>query len=128
MGWEWHVADAGWERRVPDMAEVAAYGKAKQRRDHRLGQGRQPDFLNTPERAEAWMAKLEKLGIRGAKIDFFDQRDSTAEKTDDLEDTQQRLQRARLPLGDRRPSHHLLVEYPRLRDPFGRAAPLAARR
>jgi hypothetical protein len=29
--------------------------------------------------------------VSGAKIDFFDQRDETGEKTDDLEDTQARL-------------------------------------
>ena len=48
---------------------------------------------------------LEGLGIRGAKIDFFDQKDETAEKTDDLEDTQARL-KVRATLGD---SAHLLV-------------------
>ena len=110
MGWEYHVADAGWERRVPDMAEVAAYGKSQGGRDHRLGQGGQQDLLNTPERAEAWMAQLAKLGISGAKIDFFDQRDNTAEKTDDLEDTQQRLM-VRDFLSEIAARHQLLVEY-----------------
>jgi alpha-glucosidase len=91
MGWEWHVADAGWESRVPAMAEVAAYGKSKGVGIMVWGKVANKTFLNTPERAEAWMSELEKLGIGGAKVDFFDQRDTTVEKTDDLEDTQARL-------------------------------------
>jgi alpha-glucosidase len=110
MGWEYHVADAGWQRRVPDMAEVVAYGKAKGVGIVAWGKIANRDFLNTPERAEAWMAELAKLGIRGAKIDFFDQRDDTGEKTDDLEDTQARLH-VRDFLSEIAARHRLLVEY-----------------
>ena len=110
MGWEYHVADAGWQRRVPDMADVVAYGKTKDVGIVAWGKVANRDFLNTPERAEAWMAELAKLGIRGAKIDFFDQRDTTAEKTDDLEDTQARLQ-VRDFLSEIAAKHRLLVEY-----------------
>ena len=110
MGWEWHVADAGWERRVPDMAEVAAYGKSKAVSIMAWGKVANRTFLNTPERAETWMAELEKLGLGGAKIDFFDQRDQTAEKTDDLEDTQARLI-VRDFLSETAARHRLVVEY-----------------
>ncbi len=110
MGWEYHVADAGWERRVPDMAEVTAYGKRKGVGIIAWGKVANKTFLNTPERAEAWMKELARLGIRGAKIDFFDQRDDTAEKTDDLEDTQARLV-VRDFLSEIAARHRLLVEY-----------------
>ena len=110
MGWQYHVADAGWERRVPDMAEVAAYGKSKEVGIIAWGKVANKTSLNTPERTEAWMSQLARLGIRGAKIDFFDQRDNTAEKTDDLEDTQQRLI-VRDFLSEIAARHELLVEY-----------------
>jgi len=110
MGWEWHVADAGWEKRVPNMAETTAYARSRDVAIMAWAKVANRDFLNTPERAEAWMAKVAKLGIRGAKIDFFDQRDDTAEKTDDLEDTQARL-RVRDFLSEIAARHKLMVEY-----------------
>ena len=110
MGWEWHVTDAGWERRVPFMAEVTAYAKARNVAVMAWGKVANRDFLFDPGKAEAWMAKLEALGIRGAKIDFFDQADDTAAKTDDLEDTQARL-RVRDMLSTTAARHHLMVEY-----------------
>jgi alpha-glucosidase len=110
MGWEYHFADAGWERRVPDMAAVAAYGKTKKVGIVVWGKVANKTTVNTPERAEAWMAQLEKLGVSGAKIDFFDQRDTTVEKTDDLEDTQARL-KVRDFLSEIAAKHHLLVEF-----------------
>ena len=67
------------------------------------------------------MAELERLGIRGAKIDFFDQQDSTATATDDLEDTQARLQ-LRDFLTETAATHHLMVEY------HGAAIPSGERR
>jgi alpha-glucosidase len=91
MGWSYHVADAGWEGRVQDMAGTTAYGKTKGVGIIVWGKVANKTFLNTPERAEAWMANLEKLGISGAKIDFFDQQDTTHAATADLEDTQYRL-------------------------------------
>ncbi len=110
MGWEYHVADAGWERRVPDMAAMAAYGKSKKVGVLVWGKVANKSALNTPERIEAFMGNLEKLGIRGAKVDFFDQRDGTAEKTDDLEDTQARLHVRDL-LSEAAARHHLMVEF-----------------
>ena len=56
------------------------------------------------------MSELEKLGLGGAKVDFFDQRDTTVEKTDDLEDTQQRL-RVRDLLSETAARHRLVVEF-----------------
>jgi alpha-glucosidase len=110
MGWEWHVTDAGWERRVPYMAEVTSYAKARNVAVMAWGKIANRDFLFDPEKAEVWMAKLEGLGIRGAKLDFFDQADNTAAKTDDLEDTQARL-RVRDMLSVTAARHHLMVEY-----------------
>jgi alpha-glucosidase len=110
MGWEYHVTDAGWERRVPDIDQVAAYGKSKEVGIIAWGKVANRTALNTPERIEDWMTKLATRGISGAKVDFFDQRDSTAEKTDDLEDTQQRLM-VRDWLSDAAARHQLLVEF-----------------
>jgi alpha-glucosidase len=110
MGWQYHFADAGWERRVPDMAAVTAYGKSKGIGIVVWGKVANKSMVNTPERAEAWMDKLEKLGVSGAKIDFFDQRDETAEKTDDLEDTQARM-KVRDFLSQIAAKHHLVVEF-----------------
>jgi alpha-glucosidase len=110
MGFEYHVADAGWETRVPDMAAITAYGKSKNVGIVVWGKVANKTALNTPERAEAWMAQLEKLGVSGAKIDFFDQRDDSGEKTDDLEDTQERL-KVRDFLSETAIRHHLVVEY-----------------
>jgi alpha-glucosidase len=110
MGWQWHVADAGWERRVPDMAAITAYGRSKDVGVMVWGKVANKTTVNTPERAEAWMAELEKLGVSGAKIDFFDQRDGTVEKTDDLEDTQARL-KVRDFLTEIAARHHLMVEF-----------------
>src|SRR2546423_5738000 len=55
------------------------------------------------------MSQREKRGVSGAKFDFFDQRDDTAEKTDDLEDTQARL-RVRDFLCRIAARHHLVLE------------------
>ena len=92
------------------MPQVAAYAKSKDVGIIAWGKVANKTFLNTPERAEAWMAHLAKLGISGAKVDFFDQRDNTAEKTDDLEDTQQRLI-VRDFLSEIAGRHQLLVEF-----------------
>jgi alpha-glucosidase len=110
MGWEYHVADAGWERRVPDMAEVTAYARSKKVGIVAWGKVANRHNLYQRESAEAWMANLAKLGISGAKIDFFDQREVSAEKTDDLEDTQQRLI-VRDFLTEIAAKHRLLLEY-----------------
>jgi alpha-glucosidase len=110
MGWEWHVADAGWQRRVPDMGEVTAYGRAKGVSVMAWAKIANRDALNTPERAEAWMAEAARLGIAGAKLDFFDQRDGSGEASDDLEDTQQRLI-VRDFLSEIAARHRLVVEY-----------------
>jgi alpha-glucosidase len=110
MGWEWHVADAGWERRLPDLAELTAYAKTRGVAIMVWGKVANRTSLNDPERIEAWMAELERLGVSGAKVDFFDQRDTTAEKTDDLEDTQARLQVRDL-LSETAARHHLMVEF-----------------
>jgi alpha-glucosidase len=110
MGWEWHVADAGWETRVPNMAEAVAYGRSRNVAIMAWGKVANRTALNEPGRIEAWMAELERLGIRGAKVDFFDQTDGAGEKTDDLEDTQARMHVRDL-LSETAARHHLMVEF-----------------
>ena len=121
MGWEWHVTDAGWQNRVPHMLETTAYAKARNVAIMAWGKVANRDFLYRRDRAEAWMADLARLGIRGAKIDFFDQRDSTAAATDDIEDSQARLQ-LRDFLTETAAKHRLMVEY------HGSAIPSGERR
>lgn len=121
MGWEWHVTDAGWQARTPDMSATTAYAKARNVAIMAWGKVANRDFLYRHDRADAWMAELARLGIRGAKIDFFDQMDSTATATDDYEDTQQRLQ-LRDFLSETAAKYHLMVEY------HGAAIPSGERR
>ncbi len=121
MGWEWHVTDAGWQGRVPHMMETTAYAKARNVAIMAWGKVANRDFLYKHDRAEAWMAELERLGLRGAKIDFFDQLDSVATATDDLEDTQGRLA-LRDFLSETAAKHKLMVEY------HGAAIPSGERR
>jgi alpha-glucosidase len=121
MGWEWHVTDAGWQTRTPDMAATTAYAKARSVAIMAWGKVANRDFLYQHDRADAWMADLARLGIRGAKIDFFDQRDSSATATDDYEDTQPRLQ-LRDFLSQTAARYHLMVEY------HGAAIPSGERR
>jgi len=121
MGWEWHVTDAGWQTRTPHMRETTAYAAAHDVAIMAWGKVANRDFLYRHDKAESWMAELEQLGIRGAKIDFFDQQDSTATATDDLEDTQARLQ-LRDFLTETAAKHHLMVEY------HGAAIPSGERR
>jgi len=121
MGWEWHVTDAGWQARTPHMLETTTYAAAHNVAIMAWGKVANRDFLYRRDSAEAWMSRLERLGIRGAKIDFFDQQDSTATATDDLEDTQARLQ-LRDFLTETAAKHHLMVEY------HGAAIPSGERR
>jgi len=121
MGWEWHVTDAGWQARTPHMLETTTYAAAHDVAIMAWGKVANRDFLYRRDSAEAWMSRLERLGIRGAKIDFFDQQDSTATATDDLEDTQARLQ-LRDFLTETAAKHHLMVEY------HGAAIPSGERR
>jgi alpha-glucosidase len=121
MGWEWHVTDAGWQTRTPHMRETTAYAAAHDVAIMAWGKVANRDFLYRRDSAEAWLSRLELLGIRGAKIDFFDQQDSTATATDDLEDTQARLQ-LRDFLTETAAKHHLMVEY------HGAAIPSGERR
>ena len=121
MGWEWHVTDAGWQTRTPDIATTTAYAKARNVALMAWGKVANRDFLYKHDRADAWMADLTRLGIRGAKIDFFDQMDSTATATADYEDTQQRLQ-LRDFLSETAAKYHLMVEY------HGAAIPSGERR
>jgi alpha-glucosidase len=110
QGWSYHVADAGWEGRVPDMTGTTAYGKTKGVGIIVWGKVANKTFLNTPERIEAWTAKLQGLGISGGKVDFFDQADTSVAKTDDLEDTQERLWIRDL-LSTAAIRHKLLIEF-----------------
>ena len=121
MGWEWHVTDAGWQRRVPHMKELTAYAKARNVHVMAWGKVANRDFLYKRDRAEQWLANVASLGLNGAKLDFFDQADSTGAATDDIEDTQARL-KVRDFLSEIAIKHKLHMEY------HGSAIPSGERR
>jgi hypothetical protein len=108
----------------PTWRATTAYAKARNVAIMAMGKVANRDFLYRRDRAEAWMADLAALGIRGAKIDFFEQRDSTATATDDYEDTQARLQ-LRDFLSETAAKYHLMVEYHGAGDPLGRTPAVA---
>ncbi len=89
MGWEYHLVDAGFERRF-DAAEATKY--ARQKGVEIIGWGYTPD-LNTRAKAEKALKRFAEMGLRGAKLDFFDHHPFTGERrTNDFEDTQASLQ------------------------------------
>lgn len=88
MGWEYHLVDAGFERRF-DVPQATKY--ARQRNIRVIGWGYTPR-LNTPEKAVEVLSRYAELGLSGAKLDFFDHHPFTGEKkTNDYEDTQASL-------------------------------------
>jgi hypothetical protein len=88
MGWEYHLVDAGFERRF-DVAAATRY--ARERNVRMIGWGYTPD-LNSREKAEAILSRYAGMGLSGAKLDFFDHHPFTGNKrTQDFEDTQASL-------------------------------------
>jgi alpha-glucosidase len=117
MGWEYHVLDAGWQNAVSDINAAVQY--ATQKNVAFIVWGNAPS-LDTPAKAEAFLADVETKGLRGAKLDFFDRAPSNP-VTNDYEDTQIRIQ-VRDMLCQTAAKHHLLVEF------HGSAIPSGERR
>jgi alpha-glucosidase len=120
MGWEYHILDAGWQSRVPDINAVAQY--AAQKGVQLMAWGYTPS-LDAADKAETFFADLEQKGIKGAKLDFFDRHSGAPSGTTtlDFEDTQTRLQ-TRDMLCELAAKHHLMVEF------HGAALPSGERR
>jgi len=89
MGWEYHLVDARFERRF-DVPETTKY--ARSRNVKMIGWGYTPN-LNTREKAEEVLTRYARMGLSGAKLDFFDHNPFTGNRrTNDFEDTQASLQ------------------------------------
>lgn len=89
MGWEYHLVDAGFEKRF-DVQEATRY--AREKHVEIIGWGYTPR-LNTREKAEAALGRYANMGLRGAKLDFFDHHPFVDNRrTNDFEDTQASLQ------------------------------------
>ena len=89
MGWEYHLVDARFERRF-DVPAATQYARSKG--VEIIGWGYTPDF-NTPEKAKDILTTYRQMGLRGAKLDFFDHHPFVENKrTNDFEDTQASLQ------------------------------------
>ncbi|WCJ60650.1 glycoside hydrolase family 97 N-terminal domain-containing protein [Fontisphaera persica] len=107
MGWEYHLVDAGFERRF-DVAAATQY--ARQKNVRLIGWAYTPN-LNTPEKAEEILSRYAQMGLSGAKVDFFDHHPITGEKrTRDFEDTQASL-KIRDYLMEIAARHHLVLEF-----------------
>ncbi|MBN2473840.1 MAG: glycoside hydrolase family 97 N-terminal domain-containing protein [Pirellulales bacterium] len=118
MGWEYHLVDAGFERRF-DVPQMTRY--ARERNIRMIGWGYTPD-LNTREKAERVLSHYAEMGLSGAKLDFFDHHPFTGEKkTHDFEDTQASLQ-MRDYLMETAAEEHLVLEF------HGSAVPSGERR
>lgn len=93
MGWEYYMADAGFAQRFggPDSV-LAATRYAAQKGVGILGWAHTRDF-DSYEKAKATMGRYADWGLKGAKIDFFDQNTLSEDPRDwrDYVDTQQSL-------------------------------------
>ena len=94
MGWEYYMADAGFARRwggEDSVAHIIDYANTKNAGV--IGWAHTREF-DTPEKAKATMALYAGWGLKGAKIDFFDNNTLSENPKEwrDYEDTQQSLQ------------------------------------
>lgn len=94
MGWEYYMADAGFINRFGGediVREATAY--AASRNVGLIGWAHTRDY-DTFEKGAANMKKFADLGLKGAKIDFFDHNtvDENPRGWRDYEDTQRSLQ------------------------------------
>lgn len=118
MGWEYHLMDAGWERQIGNTDTVVQYAKKK---GVGLWGWAYTPSLNTPEKADSFMIRYNSLGLKGAKIDFFDKLPDGARTTDDYEDTQMGI-KVRDDLEKAGAKHHILMLF------HGAAIPSGERR
>lgn len=98
MGWEYSLIDAGWDsRKGLDLKELVDYANEREVKLllwynsggplNKVNAGPR-DFMYYPEMREKEMKRISKLGIKGAKIDFFgsDKQDFMKLYIDILED------------------------------------------
>lgn len=92
MGWEYYLADAGFANRFggdDGVREATAYAATKN--VGIIGWAHTRDY-DTREKAAANMRRYAGVGLKGAKIDFFDHNTlANQNRTDDYEDTQASL-------------------------------------
>lgn len=94
MGWEYYLADAGFEDHwggSDSVKKITQYAASKN--VEVIGWAHTREF-NTPAKAEETMTRYADLGLKGAKIDFFNQNTFSENPREwrDYEDTQQSLQ------------------------------------
>lgn len=94
MGWEYYMADAGFANRwggSDSVLNVVEYADAKN--VGVIGWAHTREF-DTPAKADSTMKRYADWGLKGAKIDFFDNNTLSDNPRDwrDYEDTQQSLQ------------------------------------
>jgi hypothetical protein len=97
-GWAYSLVDANWNRIAPDALEqLVAYADSKKvglllwynsGGRHNAVTEEPRNLMDDRQRRRAEFAKLERLGIKGVKIDFFqsDKQDRIAQYLDILED------------------------------------------
>jgi alpha-glucosidase len=93
MGWEYYMADAGFANRWGgEEAVIDAVKYANSKNVNIIGWAHTREF-NTQEKAAITMRRYADWGLKGAKIDFFDQNTLSENPRDwqDYEDTQESL-------------------------------------
>ncbi|HCY41895.1 MAG TPA: hypothetical protein DHV48_11155 [Prolixibacteraceae bacterium] len=93
MGWEYYMADAGFAKKWggnDSVPEVVKYADSKN--VNVIGWAHTREF-DTREKADSTMGRYADWGLKGAKIDFFDQNTLSENPKDwkDYQDTQQSL-------------------------------------
>ena len=93
MGWEYYMADAGFAKQWggnDSVPEVVKYADSK--KVNVIGWAHTREF-DTREKAIETMGRYKSWGLKGAKIDFFDQNTLSENPKDwkDYQDTQQSL-------------------------------------
>ena len=93
MGWEYYMADAGFAKKWggnDTVPEVVKYADSK--KVNVIGWAHTREF-DTREKATETMGLYKRWGLKGAKIDFFDQNTLSENPKDwkDYQDTQQSL-------------------------------------
>jgi alpha-glucosidase len=107
MGWEYYLADGGFEK-LFDVPKATRYAHMKQ--VEMIGWDYTPD-LNTRQKAEKALSGFAEMGLRGAKLDFFDHHPISGNRvTNDFEDTQASL-KMRDYLMEIATDKHLLLEF-----------------
>jgi alpha-glucosidase len=94
MGWDYYMADAGFAKRwggSDSVLNIIEYASTKN--VNIIGWAHTSEF-NTPEKAAETLNQYASWGLKGAKIDFFDNNTLSENPREwrDYEDTQQSLQ------------------------------------